>query len=359
MKEIRRPTLIINEKTVRNNLERLTHKFANKNISFRPHFKTHQSAQVANWYRDYGVSQICVSSVQMAQYFAANGWNDITIAFPYNWLEAAEINDLASKIKLNLLIESAESLVHASTHIHHNAGYFVKCDVGTHRTGLELHQLDELALLSESPGEAFQFMGLLAHAGHTYGARGKDEIVRTHQQSIKVLDTFRNSLNQKGIVSYGDTPSCSVADNFEGVDEVRCGNFAYYDLMQEQIGSCSLQDIGVALACPVVANHPLRGEKIIYGGAVHFSKDFIFMDGKKIFGQVVEFTGTGWEIVEGVFLTGLSQEHGTISGPPEKIDKFGLGSIVGILPVHSCLAADLMNGQQTLDGKKITKMTKI
>ena len=77
------------------------------------------------------------------------------------------------------------------------------------------------------------------------------------------------------ITSYGDTPSCSLADNFEGFDEIRPGNFVYYDVMQYHIGSCSLDEIAVAVACPVVAIHPERNEVVIYGGAVHFSKEFI------------------------------------------------------------------------------------
>lgn len=38
------------------------------------------------------------------------------------------------------------------------------------------------------------------------------------------------------------------------------------------IGSCSADDIVVAVVCPVVAKHEERGEMVIYGGAVHFFK---------------------------------------------------------------------------------------
>ncbi len=69
------------------------------NLIFRPHFKTHQSAEIGNWFKDEGVNKITVSSVQMAEYFAESGWKDILIAFPVNIRETEQINRLASKIK--------------------------------------------------------------------------------------------------------------------------------------------------------------------------------------------------------------------------------------------------------------------
>ena len=46
----------------------------------------------------------------MAEYFAENGWNDITIAFPFNLLEIDKINELAGKINLNILIILEDSI---------------------------------------------------------------------------------------------------------------------------------------------------------------------------------------------------------------------------------------------------------
>ena len=78
------------------------------NIRLRPHFKTHQSAEVGEWLREEGVQYITVSSLFMAEYFAAAGWTDITVAFPVNLLEIDRINQLTTKCTLNLLVESVE-----------------------------------------------------------------------------------------------------------------------------------------------------------------------------------------------------------------------------------------------------------
>ena len=75
------------------------------------------------------------------------------------------------------------------------------------------------------------------------------------------------------LISMGDTPGCSVAEDFTGIDEIRPGNFVFYDLTQNRVGSNSIEQIAVAMACPVVAIHKDRREIIVYGGGVHFSKD--------------------------------------------------------------------------------------
>ena len=69
-------------------------------VTFRPHFKTHQSIEIGSWFRDEGVQKITVSSVDMAEYFASDGWNDITIAFPLNIRQLPQIQELAGRINL-------------------------------------------------------------------------------------------------------------------------------------------------------------------------------------------------------------------------------------------------------------------
>ena len=100
--KITEPTLILDKKRCLANIEKMANKAKRNNINFRPHFKTHQSAEIGSWFRNFDVTSITVSSVRMAKYFAANGWNDITIAFPVNILEIGQINELALKISLNI-----------------------------------------------------------------------------------------------------------------------------------------------------------------------------------------------------------------------------------------------------------------
>ena len=107
--KISKPTLLLDMQQCKNNIRRIVEKAKKNNLIFRPHFKTHQSVQIGEIFKEFGIDKITVSSVEMAQYFANADWNNITIAFPFNPLEINEIKALADKINLNILISSKDS----------------------------------------------------------------------------------------------------------------------------------------------------------------------------------------------------------------------------------------------------------
>ncbi|MBV6641841.1 MAG: alanine racemase [Cyclobacteriaceae bacterium] len=351
---ITKPTLLVNEKIARANIHRMVQKAKNAGVQFRPHMKTHQSSIVGEWYKEEGVSKITVSSVDMAIYFADHGFEDITIAFPYNLLEASQIEALAKRVMLNVLIESPESLEHMATHVRAKLNYFIKVDIGTHRTGISPDNPKLIHSLARSTNPDHQLIGLLGHAGHSYQAndkKGAQKIFKESQKAFKkvIAELGRTDL----IVSYGDTPTCSLLDEFPGVNEIRPGNFVFYDLMQYGFGSCDFNDIAVCMACPVVAIHKDRKEVIVYGGAVHFSKDLINVGGKRNYGLVVKLNDSGWESLDSSYMSKLSQEHGTISATKDLLASVKVGDVLGVIPVHSCLTADVNGYFYTLDGQHI------
>ena len=318
------------------------------NVKFRPHFKTHQSAIVGNWFKEIGVNSISVSSVNMAKYFADNGWDNITIAFLLNVLELDEINELSKKISLNILIDSLESLSFLKQKIENQIGIYIKIDAGYGRTGIPAEDIEELSFLINEIKKCDKliFCGFLTHSGNTYYTASKDEIKNIFFEVKNKMISLKKHFSKYGDIeiSVGDTPSCSIIDDFSGIDEIRPGNFVFYDVMQKYLDSCIYEDIAVALACPVVAKYKSRNEVVIYGGAVHLSKEFILLpDENKLFGKIVKFDEFGWsDPIENVYLSSLSQEHGIIKATPEFIDEIKIGDLVGILPVHSCLTANLM-----------------
>jgi len=346
---ITHPTLIIDKTKCRNNINRMVIKAKMNKLIFRPHFKTHQSIEVSKLYREYGINKITVSSLKMAEYFAADGWDDITLAFPVNVLETPTIDALTKKINLNLLFESIEAVEYVSSKINHYVGGFIKIDTGYNRTGIHYSKTQEIDKLLQfiKKSNLIHFKGFLVHPGHTYKAQNTDEIrsiIDEALDALKALKSKYGSMFQNIVATIGDTPSCSILESFEGADEIRPGNFVYYDLMQYQLGACKINEIASAIACPVVAKHIERNELIIYGGAVHFSKEALeHNDYGKIYGLAVEVKEKGWgNTIPNVFVNQISQEHGSISAPDEFIAQTNVGDILYFLPVHSCLTANLM-----------------
>ena len=351
---ITKPILLINQSKVKRNIRRIAEKARKNGVIFRPHFKTHQSAEIGELFREKGVQKITVSSVSMAEYFAGHGWNDITIAFPVNLREIRQINKLAGKIRLNLLVDSAFSAEELAKSLHHRVGIFIELDNGYHRSGLlaeQTEELDKIIEIAES-SDHLEFKGFLTHAGNTYLAKSKTEILTIMQHTTRMMKALKKKYINRFpelIISYGDTPSCSIADDLSDFDEIRPGNFVYYDVMQYELGSCSLDDIAVAVACPVVSVYPGRNELIIYGGAVHLSKEYIETEKGKSFGLVAELNGSKWgEPIPGAYVSAVSQEHGDVKMPGTNIARFKPGDLIGVLPVHSCLTANLLKNHQRI-----------
>lgn len=357
---ITKPTFLIDELKCRSNINYMAEKAASNNLIFRPHFKTHQSLEIGSWFKEVGVSKITVSSIEMASYFSAE-WDDITIAFPLNVLEMDAINQLAEKITVNLTIENIASITFLSAHIESSVNIFIKIDVGLHRTGINPANLElinaVLNIIDSNP--YINFVGFLGHAGHTYLCKSAEEVKNVHADSLKIMSSLREKYSRKFpnlLVSLGDTPSCSIADDFSGMDEMRPGNFVFYDLMQVKIGSSSVSKIAVALACPIVAIHKDRLEIVIYGGGVHFSKDSLEDNNKIIYGRVVKNNGSTWgDIIPNMYVKSLSQEHGIVKVPKSQITNFKIGDVLIVLPIHSCMTANLMKSYHNKN-KLITMM---
>jgi D-serine deaminase-like pyridoxal phosphate-dependent protein len=360
---ITRPTLLLDRNRAVQNLKRMKRKADSAGIRFRPHFKTHQSAEIGKWFRSAGVKSITVSSLDMALYFARHGWKDITVAFTANPLEIKAIKSLARKIKLNLLIDSGELARGIASALPAQVQVWMDVDVGYHRTGIPWDDAGQIVDVARAIRESKKLVlaGLLTHSGHTYHAKSAAEIRRLHQESLLKLRAVRKKLLEEGIhpcaISIGDTPSCSVAESFAGADEIRPGNFIFYDLTMSHLGACRDEDIAVAVACPVVARYEAWNQVVIYGGAVHLSKEFMMDEkGRRIYGYVAHVGENSWGAAERKApVLSLSQEHGLIEMNDTFLQEIKVGDPLVILPVHSCLTADLYRSYLTLEGKKIER----
>ena len=353
MKEINKPTLLVDKAKALNNIEMMSLKAKKAGVLFRPHFKTHQSAEIGDWFREFDVKAITVSSVDMAIYFAENGWNDITIAFPVNILQWKEIDNLAAKINLNILVENIDSVIFLEKKLNNRIGVFIEIDTGHCRTGVDAENFEmvkELANRIEN-SKNLTFKGFLTHAGHTYKAKNKEEIISIAQTAMaKMLDLkqiFKSHFPEL-LLSWGDTPSCSLLNDFSGFDEIRPGNFVFYDEVQAALGSCSPENIAAVVACSVVATHPERKEIVIYGGGVHLSKEYLLSNNTPHYGRVVEYKSYVENKPKTIgYISSLSQEHGVIRINDPEIN-IKTGDIIIVSPVHSCLTADLAKCSATL-----------
>lgn len=359
---ITRPTLLLDESRARRNIQAMADTAELHSVRFRPHFKTHQSATIGEWFREAGVEAITVSSVEMAEYFAAHGWRDILIASPVSVREVSALGRLASRLSLHVTVDSLEAVEALAQAMDRPLHLWIEIDTGDHRTGIEPSNGEYVVAVARAieRSSLLRCAGLIAHDGHTYGIRNRADAEAIYRQTLDTLLSLRRLLEQEGIepiaFSIGDTPTCRMVDNLSAVDEIRPGNFVFGDLTQLEIGSCREDEIALALVCPVVSKNTARGEVVVHGGGVHLSKDALPVEpGGALFGCAVLPREAGWEAPEtGSPVARLSQELAVIRAGEDLLSQVEIGGLLAILPVHSCLTVHAMRSYLTLSGERIS-----
>jgi len=347
--QVYKPTLLVDLQKVRKNIAFMLAKAKQSETMLRPHFKTHQSARIGEIYKEMGVQAITVSSVEMANYFAMAGWRDILIAFPLNWREVDKVDELAARINLAVLVDCEESARFLAAHVTHEIGVWIKIDTGLHRAGIWWQDMQTIAALASiiSSLPHLNLKGILTHAGQTYLADSKESVKAMASASKQAMLGIKEYLGKKGLkdisVSIGDTPSCRTLTDFLGVDEIRPGNFVFYDLEQWQLGVCQPEEIAVAVACPIVSRSEVRHQLVIYGGAIHFSKEMLLYANKPVYGMLIDESQDDFgQLKKDCVLTSLTQEHGVLTMDADSFAHYHIGEVVQIMPVHACLAAQAL-----------------
>ena len=328
---------------------------------FRPHFKTHQSIPIGRWFRDEGISGITVSSPGMAAYFINDGWDDITIGFPFYQGMIEALHSISKNCNLRLFLHEKKHVELLSNELKHSISALIEINAGYNRSGINYKDEDRIQSVIDAVDRAnrLDFHGFYIHDGDTYSAQGQDEVFRVMNRNLKAFTRLKKQFPE---VKYclGDTPTCSLLeDQISIADELSPGNLIFYDLMQIGIGSCGFNDIGLLIKAPVAQEKSNTDECIIHGGAVHFSKDRITLNGTSTFGQPVLIDDTGSiKKIEGAYLSALSQEHGTVKGLRALKNAYNTTELehLWICPVHSCLTANLYRSYYNYaTGKKIEK----
>jgi D-serine deaminase-like pyridoxal phosphate-dependent protein len=350
------PELILDKEKCLRNMEKMVLKARNKGLDFRPHCKTHQSAEIGNWFREFGITKITVSSFRMAAYFAKAGFKDILVAFPFDPNQLKLLNSLSEKANLSILLDNPDLLPYLHR-IENRVPFFIDIDTGYGRTGIptEDTQVQEELIQQSSLNPKLLFSGFYCHAGHSYKTPDPEEKKAIHTKAIGDLALLKEQFHTHNpIALYGDTPNCSIQEDFTGIDVLTPGNFVFYDLIQAYQGACEPEDIAVAMRCPVVSKYPKQDRLLIHGGAVHFSKESLEVKGSPVFGQLLTHTEGAWSASPHTqFIHSISQEHGLLEKCGSWMDEVNPGDSLYFLPVHSCLTANLMREYLSTDGQLI------
>jgi D-serine deaminase-like pyridoxal phosphate-dependent protein len=344
---LKTPCLLLDVVRVQRNAERMSSRIAALGARLRPHVKTHKCIEVARLATAGHSGAITVSTLAEARAFAAHGFNDITYAVPIEPGKfAAALALIQSGVQLGPITDEMEvvtRLNEAARHAGVTVPLWLDVDIGYHRCGVEPHTPEALAVPQRIAEAAhLQFAGIITHAGHSYHARSPEELLAIARHERDAMKDYAAQLRAAGwdvpAISIGSTPTASVIDALDGVDEVRPGNYIFYDAFQATLGSCSFADCALTVLTAVTHRDRARRRVVIDAGALALSKDRgpVEFDAACGYGRVLDLAGQ--EL--GLRVDSLSQEHGILYVEDEAtFDKLRVGTRVRILANHSCLAA--------------------
>jgi D-serine deaminase-like pyridoxal phosphate-dependent protein len=347
--ELKTPCALIDIERVERNTATMAERAHRLGVRLRPHVKTHKCVPAARLQIRDHFGGITVSTLAEAAAFADAGFEDISYAVPIAPARIGEALALTRRVRrLSLLADhptTVAELSRAATEASVKLRVFIKVDCGYHRAGVDPLSPDSVRLARHvHEAASLDFAGVLTHAGHSYDCTDRQQIAVVAEQERSVAVAFAQKLEAAGIpvqdVSIGSTPTLSVAERLDGVSEVRPGNYVFYDAFQAAIGSCSLDDAALSVMASVIGSYPDEGRLVIDAGALALSKDrgATHVDPVTRYGVVTTLEGNRLGALQ---LQALSQEHGIVRAPPERIAELDVGSRLRVIANHSCLTAAL------------------
>jgi D-serine deaminase-like pyridoxal phosphate-dependent protein len=343
------PRVVIDEAVLRRNIEDMTVLVGGR-AALHPHIKTHKSLEIARLQKENGAAGFTTARPYEAAMLLRDGLYPVTLAYPLLNPQtiAGLLREATSAEDIRFIADSRETvdaLIAGAREAGRKATVFMKVDVGLHRCGVDPNAGTALEVAAAIDGSLeLTLAGLLSHAGHAYGAGNPVGITTIAESELAIMNAMRQKLQVAGIevprVSIGSTPTLVKNAGFEGVDEVRPGNYVFYDLTAVRLGLVERNDLALGIAAQIIAVNDHYA--IANVGSKTLSSDL----GAHGTSATKSF-GEAWMIGrdEPLPVAKLSEEHAFLefggTGPT-------IGTPVLILPNHSCPVANLSGGMLAL-----------
>jgi D-serine deaminase-like pyridoxal phosphate-dependent protein len=330
------PAILIDAGRAQANIDRAQAHADRHGLKLRPHIKTHKLAYWAKKQVEAGAVGITCQKIGEAEVMADAGLADIFL--PYNILGRAKLERLLAlhhRVTLSVTadsMETVEGLAATFTDPGHRLSVLVECDTGMGRCGVQ--SADEAAALARTIDRAggLTFGGLM-----TYPSGGR--VAETEAW----LAGTKQALAASGLpcerISSGGTPDLWRSGQDTVITEYRPGTYIYLDRYQVGQGVGTLDDCALTVLSTVVS-HPTPARAILDAGSKALSSDTL---GLRDFGELLG--------VAGARVTGLSEEHGTVTLSGD--DELRIGERVRVVPDHCCVVTNLFNEVNLIDGEQV------
>lgn len=353
------PCLLLDESRLQRNIDRMNVKAEMHSVQLRPHVKTAKCTEVARRIFNGGTGPITVSTLREAEYFFADGFDDILYAVSMVSGKVARAAALArAGARLRLIVDDLDSARGIAAAAQREGVVFelmIEIDADGHRAGLKPGdaRIVEIAQLAQASSH-LKFAGVMTHAGASYDCVGAPAL-RAHGKLerdavVQAADQLRAAGIACASVSLGSTPSVSFVESLAGVTEIRVGVYVFNDLVQSNLGVCALDDIALSVLTTVISHKRDTGCLIVDAGGLALSKDHgtARQAVDYGYGQVCHEDGTP---LPGLCVREVNQEHGLIAaGSATLFDALPIGTRLRLLPNHACMTAAAYDSYHVIHG---------
>jgi len=351
------PATLIELEKLEANLKSMQRLADTNGVALRPHAKTHKSIEIGARQIALGACGLTVATIDEAIVFAREGKvGSITISRPI--VSQQKFERLFAELRivevdLRIVVDSDRGIAAVSAaadKVGRQVGLFIKVDVGLHRCGVDPHSSQALELARQiERAPHLEFRGLLSHAGQAYAVTTRAEAGEIAEQERLTMLQVRDQLVSGGIavaeISVGSTPTVLAATSFEGVIEIRPGNYVFFDLLPAKVGVASEADASLSVLATVIGKNDEYF--ITDAGSKTLTSDTggHGMVGAQGFG-VAYPTDRYLSADHRMLVAGLSEEHGKLTRGDFDLE---IGSTVRIIPNHSCPVVNLARELLILD----------
>jgi len=344
--EVASPAILIYPQRVEQNIRRMI-SVAGDASRLRPHVKTHKLPQVIAIKRSLGITKFKTSTIAEAEMTAAEGGEDIMLAYPLvgpNIRRLALLMQRYPQTRFTALVDNSATL-EAISAVGVQSGVtfelFIDLNVGMNRTGISIGpHVDELyAQLCQSPG--VKAAGLHAYDGHLHD-QNHQSLISACEQAFAPVWKLRDSLRAKNMlvptVVAGGTPTSPLLIYDDEV-EVGAGTTVLWDFGQAEV-SPDQEFLNAAVIFARVISKPLE--------------DCICLDvGHKAVASEMAPPRARWFGLEDAVPVTHSEEHLVLQ--TDRASKFAVGQVIYGIPRHVCPTIALHSEVQCVRDSVVTE----
>ncbi len=357
--QLETPAALVDVSRMQRNIARMQQRADALGVRLRPHVKTSKCTPVVQAQLAAGAQGITVSTLKEASQFFADGITDILYA----------VGIVASKLPAALALRrhgcdlklitdsvaSAEAIVAFGREHGERFEVWIEIDTDGHRSGIKPSEPALIDVARALHDGGCTLGGVMTHAGSSYDHDTLDALIALAEQERAGVVLAAERLRAAGlpcpVVSLGSTPTTLMAEHMTGVTEMRAGVYVFFDLVMQNVGVCSGDEIALSVLATVIGHQVDKGWAIVDAGWMAMSRDRGTAKQKHDYGygQVCTIDGT---VLPGCTLSGANQEHGilsfasidkewqgtTVHAPPiiDIATRLPVGTRLRILPNHAC-----------------------